>query len=84
MTATIILLAINLAVVLAIFFRLRKKSTSPQPMYTEKDITAFGNYLLSDERKNRVYSNQNKEEASEIYKGVTDADYRNWQGAYMN
>ena len=81
MTATIILLAINLAVALAIFFRLRKKST---PMYTEKDITAFGNYLLSDERKNRVYSNQNKEEAAEIYKRVTDADYRNWQGAYMN
>ena len=83
MTATIILLAINLAVVLAIFFRLRKKST-PQPMYTEKDITAFGNYLLSDERKNRVYGNQNKEVAAEIYKGVTDADYRNWRYAHMN
>ena len=80
MTATIILLVINLAVVLAIFFRLRKKST---PMYTEKDITAFGNYLLSDERKNRVYSNQNEEEAAEIYKRVTDADYRNWQDYYI-
>ena len=83
MTATIILLAINLAVVSAIFFRLRKKSTPP-PMYTEKDITAFGNYLLSDERKNSVYSNQDKEVAAEIYKGVSDADYRNWQDAYIN
>ena len=81
MTATIILLAINLSVVSAIFFRLRKKST---PMYTEKDITAFGNYLLSDERKNSVYSNQDKEVAAEIYKGVSDADYRNWQDAYIN
>ena len=81
MTTTIILLAINLAVALAIYFRLTKKS---KPMYTEKDITAFGNYLLSDERKNRVYSNQNKEVAAEIYKGVTDADYRNWRYAYMN
>ena len=63
MTTLIILSAINLAVALVIYFRLTKKS---KPTYTEKDITAFGNYLLSDRRKNRVNSLSNKEEAEEV------------------
>lgn len=80
MTTLIILSAINLAVALAIHFRLTKKS---KPTYTEKDITAFGNYLLSDRRKNRVYSLSNKEEAEEVSKSVTDADYQNWRYDYV-
>ena len=80
MTTLIILSAINLAVALAIYFRLTKKS---KPTYTEKDITAFGNYLLSDRRKNRVNSLSNKEEAEEVSKSVTDADYQNWRYNYV-
>ena len=83
MTTLIILSAINLAVALAIYFRLSKKSKKSKPTYTEKDITAFGNYLLSDRRKNRVYSLSNKEEAEEVSKSVTDADYQNWRYDYV-
>ena len=80
MTTLIILSAINLAVALAIYYRLTKTS---ETRYTEKDITAFGNYLLSDRRKNRVYSLSNKEEAEEVSKSVTDADYQNWRYNYV-
>ena len=83
MTTLIILSAINLAVVLAIYFRLTKESKKSKPTYTEKDITAFGNYLLSDRRKNRVNSLSNKEEAEEVSKSVTDADYQNWRYNYV-
>ena len=83
MTTLIILSAINLAVALAIYFRLTKESKKSKPTYTEKDITAFGNYLLSDRRKNRIYSLSNKEEAEEVSKSVTDADYQNWRYNYV-
>ena len=83
MTTSIILSAINLAVVLAIYFRLTKESKKSKPTYTEKDITAFGNYLLSDRRKNRIHSLSNKEEAEEVSKSVTDADYQNWRYDYL-
>ena len=83
MTTLIILSAINLAVVLAIYFRLTKESKKSKPTYTEKDITAFGNYLLSDRRKNRIHSLSNKEEAEEVSKSVTDADYQNWRYDYL-
>ena len=86
MTTLIILSAINLAVAMAIYFRLTKKSKKSKPTYTEKDITAFGNYLLSDRRKNRVYSLSNlsdKEVAEEVSKSVTDADYQNWRYDYV-
>ena len=83
MTTLIILSAINLAVALAIYFRLTKESKKNETRYTEKDITAFGNYLLSDKRKNRVHSLSNKEEAEEVSKSVTDAYYQNWRYNYV-
>lgn len=76
MTTLIILSAINLAVALAIYFRLTKKS---KPTYTEKDITSFGNYLLSDRRRQSVFSSPNKDEAEEAAKSVSHADYENWK-----
>lgn len=48
--------------------------------FTEADLVSFGNYLLSDERKDLVLSNQSFsiEQARENLKGVSDADLANW------
>ena len=75
MATILILLAINLAIILAFYFKTKGKS---DPTYTEKDITSFGNYLLSDKRKQSVFSSSNKEEAEEAVKSVSHADYENW------
>lgn len=40
-------------------------------IYTEKDLVAFGNYLLSEERKNNLAHESN-------YSAVTDADIANY------
>lgn len=40
-------------------------------LYEEKDLVSLGNYLLSEERKNRT-SKINRDK-------VTDADIRNWR-----
>ena len=87
MTAILILSAINLAVVLAVvlsvvlalYYKTTKKS---EVTYTEKDITAFGNYLLSDKRKQSVFSTTRKDEANEAAKSVSHADYENWRYEY--
>lgn len=42
-------------------------------MYTETDLTSFGNYLLSEERKERII---NKEA---VGNQVTHADFENWK-----
>ena len=79
MTTILIFSAINLAVVLALYYKMTKKS---EPMYTEKDITAFGNYLLSEKRKQSVFSTTRKDEANEAAKSVSHADYENWRYEY--
>ena len=81
MTTILIFSAINLAVVLALYYKMTKKS---EPMYTEKDITAFGNYLLSEKRKQSVFSTTRKDEANEAAKSVSHADYENWRHEYKN
>ena len=47
----------------------KKKKTT----YTEAQLIAFGNYLLSKERKESIVNEANQEQ-------VTDADLRNWKG----
>lgn len=42
--------------------------------FTEKDLVSFGNYLLSDERKQNFH-----EKDSELLKQVNDVDIQNWQ-----
>ena len=76
MTTILILSAMNLAIILAFYYKTKKKS---EPTYTEKDITSFGNYLLSDRRKQSVFSSPDKEEAEEAFKSVSHADYENWK-----
>lgn len=48
--------------------------------FTQADLISFGNYLLSDERKDLVLSNPSFsiEQARENLKGVSDADLANW------
>ena len=76
MTSILILSTMNLAVIFAFYYKTKKKS---EPAYTEKDITSFGNYLLSDRRKQSVFSSTDKEEAEEAFKSVSHADYENWK-----
>lgn len=47
-----------------------------EPFYTQKELIAFGNYLLSDKRKESFEQNTTKNgvPASERLKSVTDAD----------
>ena len=76
MTTILILSAMNLAIIFAFYYKTKKKS---EPTYTEKDITSFGNYLLSDRIKQSVFSSQDKEEAEEAFKSVSHANYENWK-----
>lgn len=48
--------------------------------FTQADLVSFGNYLLSDERKDLVLSNPSFsiEQARENLKEVSDADLANW------
>ena len=48
--------------------------------FTQADLVSFGNYLLSDERKDLVLSNPSFsiEQARENLKVVSDADLANW------
>lgn len=43
-----------------------------EKMYTEKELVAFGNYLLSDERKETIVHPQVKDK-------VNDVDLANWK-----
>lgn len=42
-------------------------------MYTEKDLVSFGNYLLSEERRESI-------ENEELVSVVGDWDIKNWEG----
>lgn len=48
----------------------------PEQFYTQKELVSFGNYLLSDKRKESLEQNTSKNgvPASERLKSVTDAD----------
>lgn len=54
--------------------------TDKLPM-TTTDLVSFGNYLLSDARRESIMSNpETSPEAKEgILKQVTDADISNWE-----
>lgn len=47
----------------------------------QSDLVSFGNYLLSDARKESIMSNPetSPEAKEEILKQVTDADIANWE-----
>lgn len=47
--------------------------------FTERDLVSFGDYLLSDERKEKILSNPEFEgRLEEDLKQVYDADLANW------
>lgn len=48
--------------------------------YTGEELTDFGNYILSDKRKNSVLKNPNftQEQKEEHLKQVSHADFENW------
>ena len=50
-------------------------------LYTASDLVKFGNYLLSDARRESIMSNPetSPEAKEEILKQVTDADISNWE-----
>jgi hypothetical protein len=54
--------------------------TDKLPM-TTTDLVSFGNYLLSDARRDSIMSNPetSPEAKEELLKQVTDADIANWE-----
>lgn len=52
-----------------------------QTLYTEKQLIEFGNYLLSDERTNKVIKGS-MEQLEERLNQVSHADIENFKGNY--
>lgn len=51
-------------------------------LYTEEELTSFGSYLLSDERKSLIMKHPDKgmrAQAKERLKYVSHADLLNWK-----
>lgn len=51
-----------------------------EALYTREQLVSFGNYLLSDKRKNLIIDNEQTEKELKEYilKCVNDADLQNW------
>lgn len=53
-----------------------------QTLYTEKQLIEFGNYLLSDERTNKVITSS-MEQLEERLSQVSHADIENFKSKYI-
>lgn len=47
--------------------------------FNKKDLTKFGNYLLSDERTQLIKEGSTKEDFKENLKNVHHSDFENWK-----
>ena len=48
-------------------------------VYTKKDLVAFGNYVLSNERKESLKKGESSVPVKDRAKEVHDADFANWK-----
>jgi antibiotic biosynthesis monooxygenase (ABM) superfamily enzyme len=46
--------------------------------FNKKDLTLFGEYLLSDERKSLIEQSESSEPIEQKVKKVHQSDYENW------